>query len=95
MSLGYFEDRESREKWIGKVEIVHIDPRTHLLDEDGIEGRAWHEKLASDIYDFYGVEVPRLELSKQQCLFDIETYGFRTLPTATHLILTSAKFDIF
>jgi len=65
LSSSTFREKSTGSVWIGKSQ-GHVRTDTMELDQEGNESLACREKIASDIYGFYGVSVPRTVLSRQQ-----------------------------
>lgn len=70
-SSGVFTERNNQNKeWVGKAHIdgfmegKQIVGEYNFTEQDS-EARACKEKLANDIYAFYGAKVPKVEISRQ------------------------------
>ena len=59
VSSGIFEEIPTQKEWLGKADI-------HLDKKERAEAFACKERIASDIYAYYGANTPRIELSKQR-----------------------------
>ena len=59
VSSGIFEEISTKKEWLGKADL-------HLEQKEKAEAFACKERIASDIYAFYGANTPRIELSKQR-----------------------------
>lgn len=64
-SSSTFKEKADGHVWIGKAEVITIID-TEEPDLEAIESLACRAKIASDIYGFYGVTVPRTVLSPQK-----------------------------
>src|SRR6056297_1329526 len=75
-SSGVFLEEATGQLWLGKAELlVEVDEQgevvydgrgRYVIDEARAEANACGEKLASDIYAYYGVITPQIELSRQR-----------------------------
>lgn len=57
MSVGKFLDAHTQESWFGKCDCAISEPMT--------KRDACREKIANEIYGYYGISVPRLRISRQ------------------------------
>lgn len=64
-SSSTFREKANGHVWIGKAEVL-TRTGTEEPDLEAIESLACRAKIASDIYGFYGVKVPRTVLSPQK-----------------------------
>jgi WD40 repeat protein len=65
-SMGIFRDAQGAE-WVGKTGCTYsFDPSEVRVNEARTAASACKEKIARDIYAFYGANVPEIALSRQQ-----------------------------
>jgi len=70
MSVGKFFDVKTQESWFGKCDCA--------ISESMTKRDAYREKIANDIYGYYGISVPRLRISQQPIPQAIKkTYGLK------------------
>jgi WD40 repeat protein len=69
-SSGVFRERTTGDLWLGKAEMLgeYGCNNEFTLSEPKTEGLACQEKIATDIYAYYGAKVPQVELSRQHLI---------------------------
>src|SRR5688572_17877292 len=81
-SIGVFVDPQTGEYWVGKSDVGLSEADSKVL--------ACREKLAAEIYRYFGIRIPRLRISRQALVLDAEARQYFDEELAVYRV---SRFD--